>query len=346
MRSDLCQRMNEQTKPSSQLIEQTLAAIRPRTRVSRMLRSALALITAMILCLGGISALAANDEAVYQFLYHISPALAQSLKPVREACEDQGIRMEVVSASLMDNTADIIVSLQDMTGDRLDGTIDLFDSYSINRPFDGSAGCSLLSYDSATRMAYFSIHIEEQNGSPIAGSKITFSISRLLGQKTEVLDEPIPIVLDDLSEADMQGVRLSGWGANPGHYITDAENNNYHVLMPQGTLYDLGGGMAITAIGLIDGQLHVQLAVSDNLNTDNHGEFTLRAADGTELHPVASVGFNDAEDRVVQERVDYTEDVFELPIGGLAGYRLCANYWQSGLLIKGNWQVTFRLENN
>ena len=346
MRSNLCERMNEQTKPSAQLIEQTVAAIRPRTRVRRRLRSALALSMALILCLGGISALAANDEAVYQFLYHLSPALAQSLKPVRESCDDQGIRMEVVSASLMDNTADIIVSLQDVTGDRLDGTIDLFDSYSINRPFDGSAGCSLLSYDAATRMAYFSIHIEEQNGSPIAGSKITFSISRLLGQKTEVLDKPVPIVLCDLAEADMQSVRLSGWGTNTVHYFTDAESSNYHVLKPRGTLYDLGGGMAITAVGLVDGQLHVQLAVSDNLNTDNHGYFTLRAANGTELDPVVSVGYNDAENRVVQGRVDYTEDVFDLPIGGLTGYRLCVNYWQSGLLIEGNWQVTFRLNNN
>ena len=338
--------MNEQTKPLPQLIEKTLAATRSHTRVKRWPRPALVLAIALILCIGGISALAASDEATYQFLYRISPTLAQSLKPVRESCEDQGIRMEVVSASLMDSTADIIVSLQDITGGRLDETIDLFDSYSINRPFAGSAGCSLLRYDPDTQTAYFSIHIEEQNGSPIAGSKITFSISQLLGQKTERLNEPIPVVLDTLAEADMQRVRLSGWGANPGHYPTDEETVNYPVLVPQGILHDLGGGMTISAIGLINEQLHVQLAVSDKLTTDNHGEFTLCAADGTQLRSVIGIHFNNTEGRVVPGRIDYTENVFDMPVGGLAGYTLCASYWQSGMLIKGNWQVTFQLEND
>lgn len=346
MRPDLYQRMNEQTRPSPQLMKQTLAGIRSQTRAKRWLRPALALMIALLLCLGGISALAATDEAVYQFLYRISPALAQSLKPVQKACEDQGIRMEVVSASLKDNTADIIVSLQDRTDGRLDETIDLFDSYSINRPFDGSAGCSLLRYDPTTRTAYFSIHIEEQNGSSIAGSKITFSIDRLLGQKKEALNQPISIALDDLTEADTQRVRLSGWGADTDHNLTDAESADYPVLVPQGTLYDLGGGMTITAVGLIDGRLHVQLAVSDNLNTDNHGGFTLIAADGIAVEPIVSVGYNNVDNRVVPNRIDYTEDVFQLPAGGLAGYALCVSYWQSGMLIEGNWQVTFQVEND
>jgi len=346
MRSDLCQRMNEQIKPSSKLVEQTIAAIPTYTRKRRSLRLAFVLALVLLLCLGGISALAASDEATYQFLYRISPALAQSLKPVRKSCEDQGIRMEVVSASLMDSTADIIVSVQDITGDRIDETIDLFDSYGINRPFKGSAGCSMLNYDPATRTAFFSIHIKEKNGSPIAGSKITFSINRLLGQKTEVLDEPMPIALDTVTEAEAQRIRLSGWGANPDHYPTDAEMASYPVLMPQGTLYDLGGDMVISAIGMIDGRLHVQLAVSNNLNTDNHGDFALCAADGTLLYPVIGVHFNNTEGRVTPDRIDYTEAVFDLPVGGLDGYTLCASYWQSGMLIEGNWQVTFRLENN
>ena len=346
MRSDLFQRMNDQTKPTPELVEHTIARANTRTPIKRRFRLALALIMALLLCLGGMTALAANDETAYQFLYGISPALAQALKPVRESCEDQGIRMEVVSASLRNSTADIIVSLRDMTDDRLDGTIDLFDSYSINRPFDGSAGCSLLNYDPVARVAYFSIHIEEQNGSSIAGSKITFSIDRLLGQKKEVLDESIPIVLDHLTEADTRNVQLSGWGGNSEHSLTVAETEDYPVLVPQGTLYDLDGGMTISAIGLIGGRLHVQLAVSDNLNTDNHGEFTLKAADGTVLKPAISVGYNNVRSRVVPGRIDYTEDVFDIPVGGLTGYTLLASYWQSGMLIQGNWQVTFQIKND
>ena len=169
MRTELFQRMNEQTQPSPQLMERTIAATRPQPRARRLLRPALALTAALVVCLGGLSALAATDESTYQFLYRVSPALAQSLKPVREACEDQGIRMEVVSASLTERTADIVISMEDLTGNRLDETIDLFDSYSIRRPFEGSAGCTLLGYDSDTKTAYFSLQIEEKNGTPIAG---------------------------------------------------------------------------------------------------------------------------------------------------------------------------------
>lgn len=343
MRSEFAQRMNSQTVPSPGLVEQTLAALRPSSH-TRRLRPALVLALALIVCLASFSALAATDESTYQLLYRVSPALAQALKPVREACEDQGIRMEVVSASLTESTADIIVTLRDLTGNRLDETIDLFDSYSIRRPFEGSAGCTLLEYDPDTQTAYFSIHIEEKNGTPIAGSKITFSVSRLLGQKTETHDEPIPLSLDALAEADTQTVRLSGFGGAPEDEPSREEWADYPVLAPQGTLHDLGDGMAISAVGLIDGRLRVQLAVCDNLNTDNHGFLTLRAADGTERQPLFTVGFNNVEGRVVPERVDYTEAVFEVPEGGLTGYGLYADTVRSGMLIEGNWQVTFLLE--
>lgn len=346
MRNELCKRMNEQTLPSPQLIEKTVAVVCSSRRTSRALRPVLALTLALAVCLGGFSALAAGNEEAYQFLYRLSPALAQSLKPVRKACEDQGIRMEVVSVALTDNTADIVVSLEDLVGNRLDATIDLFDSYSIHRSFGGSAGCSLLGYDAATQTAYLGIHIEEQDGTPIAGSKITFSISRLLGQKTDVQDEPIPLLLDGLAEAPAQRVRLSGWGANAEHYLTEAENADYPVLVPQGTLYEFGGGMELSAIGLVNGRLHVQLAVRNNLNTDNHGFFKLCAADGTVLMPALTVQFNNAQNLAVPERIDYSEAVFDFPQDGLTKYQLLADHSQSGMLIEGNWQVTFQLENN
>ena len=39
------------------------------------------------------------------------------------------------------NEAKIFISVQDIDGDRIDETTDLFDSFSINTPFDCSSSC-------------------------------------------------------------------------------------------------------------------------------------------------------------------------------------------------------------
>lgn len=51
--------------------------------------------------------------------------------------------------------ADIYISMQDLTGDRIDETMDLFDSYQINRPFDSSGACRLAGYDAQQKAAAF-----------------------------------------------------------------------------------------------------------------------------------------------------------------------------------------------
>ena len=55
----------------------------------------------------------------------------------------------------------IYITMQDLTEDRIDGSTDLFDSYSINRPFDSSAHCERVRYDESTKTATFLITIDE-----------------------------------------------------------------------------------------------------------------------------------------------------------------------------------------
>ena len=81
---------------------------------------------------------AADNEFAYDVLYSISPSIAQKLKPIRKSCEDNGIKMEVLSADIRGDSAEILVSMQDQTDSRLDETTDLFDSYSINTPFNST----------------------------------------------------------------------------------------------------------------------------------------------------------------------------------------------------------------
>ena len=80
------------------------------------------------------------------------------------SCEDDGIKMEVISAYINADKADIYISMQDMTDERIDETTDLFDSYSINRPFSSSATCERMSYDEETKTATFLISITQWGG--------------------------------------------------------------------------------------------------------------------------------------------------------------------------------------
>ena len=154
---------------------------------------------AVLLCFTlSISALAATVDPVYQMIFNIFPAAAQALKPVNLSCEDQGIRMEVISAAIYENEAVIVLSLQDLTDNRIDETTDLFDSYRINRPFDSEASCSFVSFDEETGKAVFLIHISQWNHKKIEGDKITFSFTEFLSQK-KTFDEKLSGL--DLSRA-------------------------------------------------------------------------------------------------------------------------------------------------
>ena len=61
-------------------------------------RKWLAVAACICLCLSlSVPALAAaGNESAYEMLYSIAPGVAQKLKPVQVACEDQGIEMRVV----------------------------------------------------------------------------------------------------------------------------------------------------------------------------------------------------------------------------------------------------------
>ena len=142
----------------------------------RSFKRIIATAATIVLCLTtSVSVLAATVTPVYLMLYQVSPSLAQMLKPVQLSCEDNGIKMELVSAAVYKNEAAIYISLQDMTDqNRIDKSTDLFDSYHINRDFDSTATCSMVSFDEETGIATFLIKISQWNDKKIGGDKITF----------------------------------------------------------------------------------------------------------------------------------------------------------------------------
>lgn len=278
-------------------------------------------------------------------MYLANPALAsiaQFFMPVQKSSEANGIKMEVVSAYIHGNVAEIYITMQDLTGDRIDDTIDLYDSYSINSPFDSSASCERVGYDEKTKTATFLISITECGNQKIAGDKITFSVKEFLSHKKNYSDIKIPLDLSLVTTAkDKQKVYTAGGGGKDyKKYMHEGEAT---VLTPSKAIDGFPvDGIDLTAIGYIDGMLHIQMALNDRLKNDNHGSFYLKDISGNTVHCNYNIYFVNQYKQ--PGRIDYCEYVFDIPKEKIENYSLYGNFVTSGMITEGNWRVTFPLE--
>lgn len=333
--------MQSDVQPDAALLRQTRAAVRKAPARPRRLRPLIALAAAVI-CLAltvpafAMPALAA-DPSGYALLYSISPAAAQFFKPVNRSDEDNGIRLTVDSVYLHSDTVEIYVSLQDLTGDRLDETTDLFDSYRINRGFDCSATCSRVGYDAQTRTARFLISITRFDGQDIEGDKMTFSLGRLLTGKTETEGAVagLDLTAAQAEPATQQVTRRGGSGIAAEAGGSGAETRT--ALVPTGTLAAPAPGVTVTAMGYIDGLLHIQVLYENIHETDNHGQLWLE--NGAEkLECLGSLSFFDEN-----ESDSFEEYVFDVSPVQLADCTLYGSFVTADTLIEGGWEITFPL---
>ncbi|MCB6952809.1 DUF4179 domain-containing protein [Dorea longicatena] len=304
-----------------------------------MRRAVAAAATIMLVFTMSVPALAAADyEPAYNLLYKVSPTIAQKLKPVRMSCEDNGIKFEVISAYVEGSEAKIFISAQDIDGDKIDETTDLFDSYSINTPFDCSSSCENISYDTKTKTATFLISISQWNEQDIIGEKITFRVREMLSNKQEY-----DMVLSDL---DMNNISTAPETVTPTHIFGGSGTNysevenNFRALKATGILYSPVEGVDITAMGYVDGDLHIQVRYENVLKTDNHGYIYFQNNEGEKITCNANVEFS--TDSEYQER--YVEYIYDLSDIELAEYDAYGYFVTSDTLITGNWSVTFPLE--
>lgn len=298
------------------------------------LRRIIALAAALLLMLScSVSALAAADvEPAYELLYSVSPALAQRLKPVRLASEDNGIRMEVVAAAIEGDTATALISLRDLAGDRIDKTTDLFDSLAIRCAFDSSNTIQLDHYDEETGTVYYLYQMTQMNGRDIRGKKITVALSRFLSRKQNYQGE-IPGIDLAAASADAKTQTVSELRGRFG------KSDAAEVLLPCLNVSPAQGA-SVTAVGFVGGRLHVQLYYEDIARTDNHGWIWLQNDSGQSIPCEGGVSFWDEA-----RRGSYEEYVF--PVSSqeeLAGYRLYGDLTLCSALCEGDWQVTFPLE--
>lgn len=292
-----------------------------------------------LVCVLAVPAMAAFSPAFYELLYAVTPATAQFFKPVQRSCEDNGIRMEVTAAYIHENTAEIYLSMQDLTGRSFDETVDLFDRYQIHTPFDCTGHCQLASYAPDTRTATFLVTLEQWDRQSIEGEKLTFSVRKLLSGKKSwegILDG---VALNDHLTSAVQTVQprgLSGdlFGSDGGKEVT--------VLKPGDAIAAPTDGVTLTGIGYVDGWLHVQVYYADILKMDNHGSISLvNRETGEQIDCDGSVAFFDSE-----RAGSYEDYIFTgIEADALDTYALYGTFVTSAGPVEGNWSVTFPLEN-
>ncbi|MBQ1518636.1 MAG: hypothetical protein IIZ53_02160 [Ruminococcus sp.] len=293
-----------------------------------------AIAAAAVLCIAAPLPLgvAAGSENAYNTLYMFAPSVAQTFKPVEESCVDQGIRMEVISAEINGSEASIFLSMQDLEEDRLDETVDLYDSYDIHLPYDQYGHCSFNKYDPETKTAYFVVHIARMDGKDIRSGKMTFSVGCFLSHKKKTerfLDE---IDLSNIPEATdtFFPENTNVWAEMDGE-----EAKNTKCIKPSDTpIFYAADGAAVTGYGLVDGKLHIQMNYENRHETDNHGFISL----------IGGSGQTDHGEVVFFGNYDYNEYIFDVSPDDLADSRLYGEFVSSPPYMKGNWEVTFRLD--
>ena len=325
------------------MIDDTLIieAKRPAKKIKRRWAKPAAAAAALLLCFSAPvpAAVALGSEIAYRALYAVSPAIAQTFKPVQKSCIDNGIKLEVISASIEGSEASFYISLQDLEGKGLDPTVDLFDSYSIRCPYDSVGYCSFSEYDEAENTAYFLVHIKRMDGKKIRSDKITFSVRELVFGKQEYEGVLSDIDMNSVPyEPDTQSsIRYRG-----GSFRYDElDHEAFRYLIPaRQPLASPIGGVSVTGIGYIDGALHIQAYYEDILHTDNHGWLYLADRSGVpaDFEQVYGVSFWDSECKG-----SYSETIIEMPYEDIPNYQLCGSFLTSRGYESGNWEITFEL---
>jgi len=334
----------DQISPSEQLLSDTMASRRISRKTERyftpLYRKPVFASVAIMLCLiVSVPVLAATVPAVNNILYQISPATAQFFKPVQESDVNSGIKMEVVSAYVHGNVAEIYVTLQDLEENRIDATTDLFDSYSIRRPFDSSATCQLIGFEESTNTAMFLISITEWGNKNITGDKITFSVREFISDLHIYSDMQVTLDLSSVTTAS-NTVPMPNEHGFGGSY--DFQNLANPTVLSHSLPISFGvEGIDITGMGYIDGMLHIQTFVGNILENDNHGYFYFKDKDSSKILDIHSLSFNEYQNG---EMARYNEYVFDIPQSELGQYDLYGNFSVSGIYTSGPWQVTFPLE--
>lgn len=312
---------------------------RGNPKIKYLVRIAACIAIVMVMSISTLSiATVAGNITAYNILHSIYPDVAEKLIPVNISCEDNGILMNVEAVNIDGPKADIYISMQDMMGNRIDDSTDLFDSEVIHTSFDTMGTSERVDYDSDNKKVTFLIKLEHMKGEPIEGNELTFSVSRFLSGKEKTVTElsgfnladiPVP---QNVQKADKLNIRgCSGEDINGG---TD-------FLIPDPAYsYSPVDGVKVNAYGFLNGKLHVQVHYDNILDYDNHGFIYVKDVEGNVIECSSNYAFWDDDRNGSSE-----EYIFDISEGtDLGGYSLWGEFVTCDTLTEGDWEVSFPIK--
>ena len=295
------------------------------------------------------AAAATAVPAINDWVYSVNPQLAEYLYPINESCTDNGIKLEVESAANDSHNTRIFFTLQDTEGKgRIASDTDLCDSYYINIGSFISGGVCCESYDPETQTARFSANITSNED--LTNKMATFSLSMIMSNKTEYEKFDTGINLAEIIPEHTQigGEKIEhidGW-SHSSESLYESESydkpSKEDMLVPDVTNISIGDQfdyVSISNIGFIDGKLHIQTKWESSF--DNHGWFTLY--NGDYISGYEMIYFSTKEDNAIGTR--HIEYIYDVGPEDLSNYKLLADIVEDGEIVKGDWQINFRMES-
>lgn len=309
-------------------------------------RRCAAIVLAVMICfIGTATALAATVPTVNDWLYSINKDLAEWLYPVNQSVEDNGIKVDVLYAANDNHTAMVYFSIQDVNGDRVDETIDIY-NYSLQGPL--AFYCRMISYEEETNTAFF--QMTAAGGSDMIGKMTMFCIDSFLSKKTVYDWYDTQINLADIVKENASYVPISIYHCIGGSGSGDGLN----VLTPDVMNISLGDNIdfvTISNIGFVDDKLHIQTKWSESV--DNHGVLDLTEKNSNmpedELSRLNYESYYFHTEVVTPTgdfRTKHIEYIYDInSIENLSDYSLWAMFMEDGEYTQGKWEVNFRLSN-
>ncbi|MCR5458451.1 MAG: hypothetical protein K6F51_00995 [Acetatifactor sp.] len=314
--------------------------------MARLLKIAACVAAVLVVGFTSLSvATATGSLKAYEFLYKLNPYLAEKMVPVEKSSVDQGIEMRIAGICVEGDVVDAYVTLRDLEGDRIDGTTDLFDSYSIETNCDQWGGCSLVDYDEETRTATFLLKMglyDQQLG----GKKMTFRVRRFLSgkQEMETLLPQIDLKAMPMEEAEAlpSGELKTRLGSSRSDMVHSSDDELVpRCLVPnEAQKFKIADGANVTAYGIVDGKLHVQVYYEDVRGRDDHGDVHLINSDGEWIIREAATRLWD-KDRIGW----YEEYVFGVPLQELDQYEVGGYFSLGAKRYEGDWKISFPFTN-
>lgn len=223
-----------------------------------------------ILLIGTMTALAAGVEDINAMLYNIWPEAARALRPLNLSDEKAGIRLDVLSASLTDDQLLITYSLTDLEGDRINADTSCSALIEIPWMNQGDGSYEMLSFDAETHQAVYAYYLEYTSSSFPEGTlfdsaTITFRVNGLRGSEQKTLDLwPLMTDQDYTAEAVTAPPESGVDAIVRDDNASEMEKTLPNILNPANNLHiPITDDIELSGIGWLDGNLHVQIHVSN-----------------------------------------------------------------------------------